>query len=98
MVRNSGDRVDALEWHPWHDPTQRPYCTPAITSGTVTVVLVIGTQLALAMSPSITTDALAVFGTMGVLLIWLYGLGVVVVAVPMAVGATKAAIGDLKQR
>lgn len=75
-----------------------PVDWPGITAGTVTVVLVIGTQVALALTPSFNSQALAVFGTMGVLLIWLYGLGIVVVAVPMAVGATKAAIGELKQR
>ena len=39
-----------------------------------------------------------VFGTMGVMLIWLYGVGVVVVSVPMMVGATKSAIADLEHR
>jgi hypothetical protein len=32
---------------------------------------------------------------MGVLLIWLYGVGIVVVSVPMMVEATRAAIADL---
>ena len=73
-----------------------PLERPAITAGVVTVVLVIGTQIAVAVSPEINSQALAVFGTMGVLLVWLYGVGIVVVSVPMMVEATRAAIGDLK--
>jgi uncharacterized BrkB/YihY/UPF0761 family membrane protein len=73
-----------------------PLERPAITAGVVTVVLVIGTQVAVAVSPEINSQALAVFGAMGVLLIWLYGVGIVVVSVPMMVEATRAAIADLK--
>ncbi len=73
-----------------------PLDRPAIAAGVVTVVLVIGTQVAIAVSPEINSQALAVFGTMGVLLLWLYGVGIVVVSVPMMVEATRAAIGDLK--
>jgi uncharacterized BrkB/YihY/UPF0761 family membrane protein len=73
-----------------------PLERPAITAGVVTVVLIIGTQIAVAVSPEINSQALAVFGTMGVLLVWLYGVGIVVVSVPMMVEATRAAIADLK--
>ena len=75
-----------------------PIIQPAIAAGIVTVVLGIGTQIAIAVSPEINSQALAVFGTMGVLLIWLYGVGIVVVAVPMMVDATRAAIADLRHR
>jgi uncharacterized BrkB/YihY/UPF0761 family membrane protein len=75
-----------------------PVELPAVTAGVVTVILIIGTQLAVAISPEINSQALAVFGTMGVMLVWLYGVGVVVVSVPMMVGATRAAIADLEQR
>lgn len=75
-------------------PTPVDY--PAVTAAAVTFVLIIGTRLAIAVSPEINSQALAVFGTMGVLLVWLYGVGIVVVAVPMMVGATKVAIADLK--
>ena len=73
-----------------------PVDHPALTAGLVTIVLIIGTRLAIAVSPEINSQALAVFGTMGVLLVWLYGVGIVVVALPMAVGATKVAIADFK--
>jgi uncharacterized BrkB/YihY/UPF0761 family membrane protein len=73
-----------------------PVDQSAISAGIVTVVLVIGTQIAVAVSPEINSQALAVFGTMGVLLLWLYGVGIVVVSVPMMVEATRAAIADLK--
>jgi uncharacterized BrkB/YihY/UPF0761 family membrane protein len=73
-----------------------PLERPAITAGVVTTVLVLGTQIAVAASPEINSQALAVFGTMGVLLVWLYGVGIVVVSVPMMVEATRAAIADLK--
>ena len=69
----------------------------AVTAGIVTAVLVLGTRLALWAAPGIDTQALAVFGTMGVLLIWMYGVGIVVVAVPMMVDATSAAIRDLRR-
>lgn len=69
----------------------------AITAAIVTAVLVLGTQFAIWAAPGIDSQALAVFGTMGVMLVWLYGVGVVVVAVPMMVDATSAAIADLKQ-
>ncbi len=74
-----------------------PVDFPAITAGIVTAVLIVGSRLAVALAPSFSSDALAVFGTVGVLLIWLYALGVVVVSVPMAVGATRAALADLAE-
>jgi uncharacterized BrkB/YihY/UPF0761 family membrane protein len=75
----------------------KPVDLPAVTAGVVTVVLVLGTQLAVRIAPGIDSQALAIFGTMGVLLVWLYGVGIVVVAVPMMVGATRAAVADLNQ-
>jgi uncharacterized BrkB/YihY/UPF0761 family membrane protein len=72
-----------------------PVDFPAATAGIVTAVLIVGTQLAIAVSPEINTQALAVFGTMGVILVWLYGVGIVVVSIPMVVGATRAAVSDL---
>ena len=74
-----------------------PVDEPAVTAVVVTVVLIIGTQVAIAVAPGISSQALAVFGTMGVLLVWLYGVGIVVVAIPMMVAATRAAIADLKR-
>ena len=73
-----------------------PVDQPAVTAAVVTIVLGIGTQIAIAVAPEINSQALAVFGTMGVLLVWLYGVGIVVVAIPMMVAATRAAIADLK--
>jgi membrane protein len=75
-----------------------PVDLPAVTAGVVTVVLVLGTQLAVRLAPGIDSQALAIFGTMGVVLVWLYGVGVVVVAVPMMVGATRSAVAELNHR
>ena len=74
-----------------------PVAFPAITSGIVTAVLVVGTRIAMWAAPGIDSQALAVFGTLGVVLIWLYGVGIVVIAIPMMVGATKAAVAELGQ-
>jgi uncharacterized BrkB/YihY/UPF0761 family membrane protein len=74
-----------------------PVDLPIVTAALVATVLILGTRLAVSIAPSIHSDALAVFGTMGVLLLWLYGVGVVVVAVPMLVEATRSAVADLRQ-
>lgn len=75
-----------------------PVDLPVVTAAIVTGVLASGTKLAVELAPSFNSQVLAVFGTMGVMLIWLYGVGVVVVSVPMMVGATRSAIADLEHR
>lgn len=75
----------------------RPVAFPAITAAIVTAVLVLGTRVAIWVAPGVTSQALAAFGTFGVVLVWLYGVGIVVIAIPMMVGATKAAVAELGQ-
>jgi uncharacterized BrkB/YihY/UPF0761 family membrane protein len=60
---------------------------PATTAALVTGVLALGTWIAINLVPSGSAASVAVFGAMGLVLLWLYGVGVVVVAAPIAVGS-----------
>ncbi|KAA3639163.1 MAG: hypothetical protein DWP92_05045 [Armatimonadetes bacterium] len=62
-------------------PEPLPYA--AINAAAVTVVLYLGTIIAGALLPRLSNQAIAVFGSVGVILLWLYFVGVVVVALPL---------------
>ncbi len=55
----------------------------ALNSAIVTVVLFLGTAAAKALLPHVPNQAIAVFGSVGVILLWLYFVGVVVVSLPL---------------
>ncbi len=78
----------------WGAPT--PLRRPAATSALVTATLVVGTWAATTLVPSQSSASVAVFGTLGVALLWLYGIGVVVVAGPIAVGSLMRVL-DLRK-
>lgn len=80
----------------WGAPT--PLRRPAITSALVTGTLLVGTWAARTLVPSQASASVAVFGTMGVALLWLYGVGVVVVAGPIAVGSLMRVLDQRKVR
>ena len=69
----------------WGAP--QPIPRPAATSALVTTVLSVGTWVAVNLVPTETAASVAVFGTIGLILLWLYGIGVVVVSGPIAVGS-----------
>ena len=74
----------------WGAP--RPLRRPATTAGLVTAVLVVGTWLAVNIAPSGSAATVAVFGAIGVILLWLYGVGIVVVGGPIVVGSLLKAL------
>jgi membrane protein len=67
----------------WGAP--RPLRRPATISALVTAILVVGTWVVVNLVPSGSSASIAVFGSLGLILIWLYGVGVAVVAGPIAV-------------
>ncbi|MCL1593181.1 MAG: YihY/virulence factor BrkB family protein [Actinomycetia bacterium] len=69
-----------------------------VLAGIVTTVLVLGTWLAFNLLPGGTNESLAVFGSLGLLLIWLYFVGIAVVAAPIVVLGIWAAWSDLTDR
>lgn len=69
----------------WGAPN--PIRRPAVTSALVTAVLLGGTWIVLNLLPSGSSASVAVFGSIGLILVWLYGVGVTVVAGPIAVGS-----------
>lgn len=80
----------------WGAPT--PLRRPATTAVLVTGTLVVGTWAATTLVPSQAAASVAVFGTMGVALLWLYGVGFVVVAGPIAVGSLMRVLDQRKGR
>lgn len=74
-----------LSIYKWGAP--KPVRRPAITAVLVTTVLSAGTWIAINLVPSGSAASVAVFGAMGVVLLWLYGVGIVVVAGPIAVSS-----------
>jgi uncharacterized BrkB/YihY/UPF0761 family membrane protein len=69
----------------WGAP--KPLRRPATTAVLVTAVIAVGTWVAINLVPSGSAASVAVFGAMGLVLLWLYGVGIVVVAGPIAVGS-----------
>jgi uncharacterized BrkB/YihY/UPF0761 family membrane protein len=69
----------------WGAP--EPIRRPAVASTLVTAVLVVGTWIAVNLVPSGSSASVAVFGSIGLILLWLYGVGFTVIAGPIAVGS-----------
>ena len=61
----------------------QPLAYAGLNAAAVTVVLYLGTIIAAALLPRLSNQAIAVFGSVGVILLWLYFVGVVVVALPL---------------
>lgn len=75
-----------------------PMRRPATTAALVTATLIVGTWVATNLVPSQAAASVAVFGTMGLALLWLYGVGFVVVAGPIAVGSLLRVLDQRKGR
>lgn len=72
----------------WGPPRSLP--RPALISAIVAALLVLGSYLAFEVVPS-SSSSLAVFGTIGILLVWLYYIGIVVVGAPTVIDAVIVA-------
>lgn len=71
-----------------------PIRRPATTAALVTAVLAVGTWAAFNLVPSGGSVSVAIFGAIGLVLVWMYGIGVVVVAGPIAVGSLLRVLED----
>jgi membrane protein len=73
----------------WGPPEPMPL--PSITSASVAALLVLGSVVAFQLAPS-GSAVLSVFGAIGVFLIWLYYVGIVVVAAPTGFAGVATAL------
>lgn len=80
----------------WGAPT--PVRLPAATALLVTVIIGVGTWGALNIIPADSAASIAVFGSIGIILFWLYAVGVVVVGAPIAIGSLLSVLEAEKQR
>lgn len=80
----------------WGPPDSMPL--PAMTAGIASAVLSTGTVSAAALLPLFDSRTLALFGSFGLILLWLYFIGIVVVAVPVGVTSFRSAFKELPRR
>jgi len=80
----------------WGAPT--PVRVPAVTALLVTVIIGVGTWGAANIIPADSAASIAVFGSIGIILFWLYAVGVVVVGAPIAIGSLLSVLEAEKQR
>ncbi len=80
----------------WGAP--EPVPKTAATSMLVTVVLFAGSWFALNLLPSEASASIAVFGAMGVILFWLYAVGIVIVGAPIAIGSLMRVLSSDRHR
>ena len=64
-----------------------PVPIPLITAAIVEVIVVVGSRVIFDLAPTKQLDAVAMFGVLGIILLWVYFMGVVLVAAPIAIGA-----------
>lgn len=76
----------------WGPP--RPVQRPMLAAGIATIILIVMTLLAALLAPAIggTSTTLSTLGAVGVVLIWLYAIGFVVITVPALAGPAQAVI------
>jgi membrane protein len=87
-----------LLWAIYHWGPPQPMAHAGAVAGIVAGLIVFGTLLAARLTPEIDSGTIAVLGTAGVILVWLYYIGVVVVAAPTVIAAFAGAFGDLDLR
>jgi membrane protein len=80
----------------WGPP--RPEPLPGVTAAIVGALLVIGSLVAFSISPDTSSSSLSFLGVVGVFLIWLYYIGIVIVAAPTLVNASVGAIAERRRR
>lgn len=69
----------------WGAP--EPIVWPATTAILVAVLIAVGSAAALKVFPTNVVGSVAVFGSIGLVLLWLYGVGIVVVGGPIVVAS-----------
>lgn len=80
----------------WGAPAPLQYA--ARISASVTSMLFLGSWFLFNLVPSNAVAAVAVFGAIGAILLWLYGVGILVVGAPIAVGSFLDALRASRQR
>jgi len=80
----------------WGGP--EPIRLAAGTAALVTAIIGVGTWGALNVMPAEAAASVAVFGALGIILFWLYAVGVVVVGAPIAVGSLINVLDAGRQR
>lgn len=80
----------------WGPP--EPMRRSGLNAGIVAVVLVVGSIAAFALAPTFDSSTLSFLGAIGLFLIWLYFIGIVVVAVPTILMALFAAVRNQLDR
>ncbi|MFC2153582.1 hypothetical protein ACFLQ7_03005, partial [Actinomycetota bacterium] len=80
----------------WGPP--EPMRRSGLNSGIVAVILVVGSITAFALAPTFDSSTLSFFGAIGLFLVWLYFIGIVVVAVPTILMALAAAVRNQLHR
>ncbi|MFV2000403.1 MAG: YihY/virulence factor BrkB family protein [Acidimicrobiia bacterium] len=75
--------VYGLLWVVYRFGPPQPVRHAVVVAGVVTFVLVAGTWIAFNLLPGDANESLAVFGALGIILIWLYFVGITVVAAPI---------------
>jgi len=90
--------VFGLLWVVYHFGPPKPVRRSVVVAAAVTLVLVAGTWIAFNLLPGDANESLAVFGALGIILIWLYFVGITVVAAPILILALWDAWTDLGDR
>ena len=87
-----------LLWVIYRFGPPEPFGHAATSAVLVTVIIMVGSWAAGQILPKFDLSFFAVFGTVGLVLVWLYCIGIVLVAIPVAVVGFFAAVDDHTQR
>ena len=77
----------------WGPP--RPMPRSGVKAAIVSVILVVGSGAAFALFPTFESSTLSFLGAIGIFLVWLYFIGIVIVAAPTVVYALTTAVRNL---
>lgn len=80
----------------WGPPESVP--RPGLNAAVVAALLVIGSVIAFSLFPDVGGSTIAFLGVIGIFLVWLYYIGVVIVAAPTVLDALIGAIADRRHR
>jgi len=90
--------VFGLLWVVYHFGPPKPVRRSVVVAAAVTLVLTAGTWIAFNLLPGDANESLAVFGALGIILIWLYFVGITIVAAPILILALWDAWTELGDR
>lgn len=80
----------------WGPPVPLPRA--GLTAAIVGALLVIGSAVAFSLTPDLSSSTLSFLGVIGVFLVWLYYIGIVIVAAPTVVNGVGTAIAQRRRR